>query len=216
MGRPRKLDLTGQSFGDWTVEGRSHRNARGEVYWTCFDRVTGDRRAVAGASLYRGKSLSAGSRQRAAVTTHGMTKTPTFKSWDSMKQRCLKPNSPDYERYGGRGIAVHSAWVSSFEAFLADMGVRPVGHTLDRIDVNGNYEPGNCRWNTNKGQQRNRREMVTITWRGESLTPAEWGERTGIASKILLWRIRQGWDLEKAMTTPATPGRGKPKRSAPS
>lgn len=206
--RPHKLDLTGQTFGDWTVIGPSHKNSRGEVYWLCRD-SSGVERPVRANTLRSGRSQSAGERHRRAVTTHGMTGTPTFKSWESMKQRCLNPNAAGYAAYGGRGITVHAAWVNSFETFLADMGERPQGTTIDRRDVNGPYTPDNCRWTTKSGQQRNRREMATATCGGETRTLAEWAEITGIPSKVTSWRIRRGWSVERALAEPVMPGRGR-------
>ena len=115
---------------------------------------------VARASLARGTSkscgclrMNAGSRTR----THGMSKTPTWVSWMSMKDRCLRPTNRCWMDYGGRGIVICQRWLESFENFLADMGERPEGMTLDRINVGGNYEPGNCRWATPTEQRRNAR-----------------------------------------------------------
>jgi hypothetical protein len=144
--------------------------------------------------------LAARNRARA---THRMTKTPTWKSWESMRARCEKPACKDWPRYGGRGIRVCERW-SSFEAFLADMGARPDGASIDRIDVNGHYEPSNCRWATPTAQARNRRTSVLIEFRGEHLTAVEWAERVGLERKTLEYRIRIGWDTERALTTPST------------
>lgn len=95
--------------------------------------------------------------------THGMTRTPTYTSWSAMKARCLNPRDPYYADYGGRGITVCERWLR-FDAFFADMGERPRGRTLDRIDANGNYEAGNCRWATYKEQTHNTREPRQYCW----------------------------------------------------
>lgn len=92
------------------------------------------------------------------MTTHGMSDTATYRSWGSMIQRCCNPNNPRYPEWGGRGIKVCERWLS-FENFLADMGERPEGLTLDRIDNEGHYEPGNCRWSTHREQRMNQRRM---------------------------------------------------------
>jgi hypothetical protein len=95
--------------------------------------------------------------------THGMTKTSEFNAWHSMKERCLLPSNRGYKNYGGRGIKVCDRWLNSFENFIADMGVKPSTElTLERIDVNGDYEPSNCRWDTWHEQRINQRRMKNV------------------------------------------------------
>lgn len=141
--------------------------------------------------------------------THGMTKTKTFKSWESMKQRCNNPNSPDYHRYGGRGVHVCSRWNDSFENFHADMGVRPEGKTLDRIDNSKGYEPNNCRWATATEQQENRRSNPTVTYQGKTITVVSLAKEIGIPAKILIWRLNNCWDIDRAVSTPKFLRKGK-------
>jgi hypothetical protein len=213
MTRPFRLDLTGRRFERWTVTGFGHKNSRGEMYWLCKCDC-GTEQAVRANGLTGGRSTSCGCYHKEAVTLHGYTKSKTFKSWESMLQRCTNPTAPDYPKYGGRGIEVHPAWADSFEAFLADMGERPEGKTLDRINVNGNYTPDNCRWADLSTQQRNRRSTSTLTLNGVEKPLIEWAEEAGLTAKILSWRLRNGWTVEKALSTPPIEGRGK-KRSAP-
>ncbi len=124
-----------------------------------------------------------------------------------MRRRCNTPTHINFANYGGRGIKVCERW-SKFENFLADMGERPEGATLDRIDQNGNYEPTNCRWADAKTQSANRRTAVYLEYNGRSLSLTEWAKLTGIDYRTLSKRVfKQNWPVEKALTTPCTPTR---------
>lgn len=200
------LNLTGREFGRLTVLGYVGRKK-----WRCRCQC-GNTNDILGNSLTRENGtqscgclfrevVSRGVRERS--TTHGMTKTRTWKTWSMMIQRCHNQNAPDYPRYGARGVTVCLRWRLSFEDFLADMGERPDGKTLDRFPMqDGNYEPGNCRWATPEEQQRNKRTNRLVTFNGETLCVAEWAERIGIPAGTLIGRLRNGWSDERAITEP--------------
>jgi hypothetical protein len=137
---------------------------------------------------------------------HGMSYTPTYASWDAMRDRCTNPKATGYENYGGRGIALCERW-RDFRNFYADMGDRPPGTTIERIDNNGNYEPGNCRWATNTEQSRNRRSNRVVAAFGESKPVSAWIEdsRCAVSMNALIWRLEDGWETEVAITKPARP-----------
>lgn len=115
-----------------------------------------------------------------------------------MMTRCHNPNATNFHRYGGRGIKVCARW-SVFEHFLADMGERPVGKTLDRIDNDGNYEPENCRWATAEEQMNNCSINSHIDFAGRRQTVSQWAREIGICERALRYRINAGWPLERAL-----------------
>lgn len=132
-------------------------------------------------------------------------KTPEYRSWASMKQRCQDLNATGYTRYGGRGIRVCVRWARSFRSFLADMGPRPRGHTLDRIDNDGDYKPSNCRWASLSDQARNRRfarrtPRRPLTAFGRTKAASVWAEEYGISLQALNYRLSVGWSAEEALT----------------
>jgi hypothetical protein len=132
-------------------------------------------------------------------TKHGYVGTPTYNTWRTMKERCTNPSN---KIYSNRGISVCDRW-KKFKFFLADMGERPAGCQLDRIDNNGNYEPINCRWVTPKEQQRNRRNNILWAHNGKTQCMAQWEEETGISIKTLWDRVyKHGWTIDKALTQP--------------
>lgn len=198
--------MEGQVFGRWTVIGPVTRADRYR-YWLCRCQC-GTERAVFERSLRRGLSRSCGcivkeGWARPDKRTHGMSTTPTFESWRSMKSRCHRRTDRSFAEYGGRGITVCAAWLT-FEGFLADMGERPKGTTLERIDVNGHYEPGNCVWATAKEQGRNKRNSQFLTIEGHTLLLMDWAAAAGIGVSTIRERLRRhGWCELDAVFVPA-------------
>jgi hypothetical protein len=133
---------------------------------------------------------------------HGMSSSPEFVVWDAVKQRCLNENSKDFPRYGGRGITIDPSWVNSFEQFYLDVGPRPEGTTLDRINNSLGYTKSNVRWATPKEQANNRRSNVFLDFNNKSLTISQWADELGVCRKALAARIRSGYSVEEALTIP--------------
>jgi hypothetical protein len=139
---------------------------------------------------------------RNLTATHRLSKTREYEAWRQMRSRCSNPKHQGFANYGGRGITVAPEW-ESFERFYADMGPRPgPEYSLDRIDNDGPYAPGNCRWATKVVQGNNRRTCTLLAHHGRTLTLVEWAREVGISSATILARFRKGWSVEKALTTP--------------
>jgi hypothetical protein len=125
-------------------------------------------------------------------------RTPEKEAWRNMHMRCYNPRAVNYPLYGGRGISVCAEWFS-FDQFLADMGPRPAGLTLDRIDSNGDYTPTNCRWASRITQQRNTSRNVFLDINGRRATVAEWAAVSGLNVKTLRKRIQSGWPTDRLL-----------------
>lgn len=133
---------------------------------------------------------------------HGMTTQAEHRTWLYMRNRCYNKNLKCYENYGGRGIKVCDRWLFSFENFYEDMGKRPDGYSIERIDNDGDYSPENCKWIPMSEQAKNKRNVVKIRYNGEIRTMKEWSIITNLSVATIEYRYRAGWDVEKMMTKP--------------
>jgi hypothetical protein len=206
--KPPKLDLTGQHFSKLgVIEWAGTWNQKN--FWVCQCEC-GDPEynpvVVFAGSLTSGNTTSCGCTTR----RHKMSGTKIYHIWCNMIRRCTDPSKKEYRNYGGRGITVCERWLK-FENFYADMGERPDGCTLDRVENNLGYSPENCAWRTYKDQANNTRTNHFITWQGETKTTAQWAEderlvALGVQAGYLRSRLKAGWSIEEAMTTPAEVG----------
>lgn len=167
------IDLTDQTFGRLTALEIKGRDCSGAAMWKC-QCTCGNTKTISGSNLRAGRTKSCGCLQKERATTHGMTKTSEYPTWADMKRRCINPNHAAYKYYGGRGITVCKEWLHSFETFFKDMGERPSGLTLERIDNDKGYYLENCIWATPTEQGRNRglyinnpSGFVGVYWREE-------------------------------------------------
>jgi hypothetical protein len=144
---------------------------------------------------------------------HSTKRSPEYSSWSAMRRRCCDENHVAYPRYGGKGIKICDRWLgpNGFQNFLADVGPRPSGCTLDRIDNSGHYEPDNVRWATRSEQAFNRTPKILVTAFGKSQTIQAWSKETGVSVNSIHYRIAHGWDAERAVSQPTDPWRRKPR-----
>lgn len=200
---PRFKDIKGYVFGRLTVISYSGRHNK----WVCLCSC-GSEKTIQSGCLVSGNTRSCGClrRELAAkqMTTHGMSRRPEYFIWRGMLARCENAKRSSFADYGGRGISVCARWKKSFENFFKDMGSRPTeGHSIDRINNSGNYEPSNCKWSTREEQGRNKRNNRLITFRGKTQCVQEWVNELGISRDVIIARIdRYGWSVEKALSTP--------------
>lgn len=129
---------------------------------------------------------------------HGHSNDRTYRTWKSMKERCLNKSNASYPNYGKRGITISKSWID-FKGFLRSMGIKPLGMTLERINVNGNYTPKNCKWATIEEQNRNKRTVKLYPYKGNLLTIALIAKKTGMSKSTLRQRLENGWETERAI-----------------
>ncbi len=205
---PRINDITGQRFGRLTVLSFSHMNKGRRAVWNC-ECECGTKCQVEGTKLATGRTKSCGCLRPDAArennSTHGYSTHYLWNTYAKMIARCYTPSDKSYKRYGARGITVCERWRESFVNFLADMGDRPDGCSIDRIDNDGPYSPENCRWATISQQNSNTRQNHNLTYDGETLTIAQWSTRLGISQHTIRNRLRYGWSVERTLTEPVSP-----------
>lgn len=199
-------DESGNTYERLTVINKAY-SKNGKAYWNCKCSC-GNNKVVMGKYLRNGDVRSCGCLAKENLkkrsTSHGLAKTRAYQVYNNMIKRCTDPTYPQYKDYGGRGIKVCDRWLKSVAHFVEDMGERPKGYTIERIDNDGNYTPENCKWITKKEQSYNRRNNRNITFGGKTQAITKWAKETGLGAMTIQCRIdRYGWSIEKALTTPS-------------
>ena len=209
----RNSDAAGERHGRLIAVNRAGPDKWGAALWR-FLCDCGEKNYVARIDqVRRGIIVSCGchKKERSAGNEYSLKhghkrrdwQSSEYTSWRNMRQRCHSPNADGYDRYGGRGIRVCDRWRDSFKTFLSDMGKKPTPrHTIGRIDRDGNYDPGNSRWESAKQQGRNRGNNRTVVYLGQEMTIAEACEKGGINRNVVDARLRLGWTPERAVTAP--------------
>ena len=202
-------DFASRKYGLWSILYRVENDHNGATRWMCKCDC-GTEKVQWKGNLVRGLTRSCGCAKGSSISvakkgiavTHGMTKTPVWHTWQSMLGRCLNPNAKSFPIYGARGIKVCEKWLT-FEGFFEDMGDRPLGTTLDRIDTDGDYCKENCRWATKDVQERNKRTNVFLEAFGEKKIITDWVRDTRCNTKhtaTVQRRMKRGLSIEQAMT----------------
>jgi len=197
-------DLSGQRFGRLVVIQRAANVGSGQAAWLCKC-ACGKTKTVRAYLLKNSVTQSCGclQKERALIssTTHGYRYEKLYGVWNGMKQRCLNPNHTAYKDYGGRGIAVCGEWIQSYMAFRnwAISSGYAEGLEIDRIDVDGDYCPANCRFIVSNANKNNKRNTCRLTLHGVTKTLAEWGRHTGLGNLTIRDRIKSGWSVEDAL-----------------
>lgn len=198
-------DLTGEPFGRWIVLNEAPAR-KGRRYWNCRCEC-GSESIVDGKELRLERSRGCG---RCRNLKHGYSteQSSEYMTWKNIKSRCNNPNNKSYNRYGERSIRVCDRWMESFEAFLADMGMKPFPEaTIERIDNDGPYSKENCKWATQSEQMRNMSRNRLITFQGRTQCLQDWVNETGLSKAVISNRLKKGWTVEETLTVPSIQGR---------
>lgn len=197
-------NLVGQVFGKLTVTEEDPVRVGLYVAWICRCECGGVK-SVSGNTLRLGNCNSCGclSKGRPLIGTEGLMVNPLYGVWRGMIQRCIRAKGETYQNYAARGITVCQEWLDSFQTFAEDMGERPEGYSLDRINNDLGYYKENCKWSTMTEQSNNRTNNVWVDYKGETKTIAQWAVDLGMTDISLRMRLTVlGWDTERAFTQP--------------
>ena len=202
-----KNNMVGQTFSRLTILERISKNGRGHFKCKC---ECGNEIIVRSDGVLSGRIKSCGCYNKDKAKTgnarrvHGKHGTRLYRIWQAMHARCYIKTNPAYKNYGARGITICAEWLKNYQAFYnwAMSNGYNDNLTIDRIDVNGNYEPNNCRWSTRKEQANNKRTNHYITFNNETHTINEWAEKLKIDRHSISWRLKHNWTIEKTLTTP--------------
>lgn len=200
----RLINLAGKKFHRLEVLSLIGKDNANHAIWQCKCDC-GNETNVQSSHLITGHTRSCGCLHKEVLTKHGCHGGKLYNAWQAMISRCYNSKTESYHNYGGRGITVCERWIDSPINFILDMGIPDNKKlTLERIDVNGNYELSNCKWASMKQQQRNKRNNNVIEFNGESLCLSEWCEKLNLKRSTLRNRLTvRGWSIEKSLSTPA-------------
>lgn len=204
----KMIDISGQRFGKLLViRAVDERSNAGKMKFLCRCDC-GNEKIIVGGSLRSGNTNSCGCWKAKGASErlkkHGFSRHPSYGRYCQMMSRCYNKDHPEYKNYGARGISVCERWRNSVEDFINDIGTAPSrSYSIDRIDNNSNYSPENFRWATKKEQSVNRRVVTILEHDGVAMCAADWARRLGMEKKAVLDRIKDGWPVPIALTTPA-------------
>lgn len=203
--RPKAIDISGQRFGMLTAIKMVGKNERNNALWLCMCDCGGEC-VRATVELRKRDNHSCGCMAKEHLRkmsdkniTHEMTGSRIYGCYKGMMSRCYRPNDIHFPAYGGRGIIVCDEWKNNSKAFIdwALTNGYSDDLTIERIDVNGNYEPSNCKWIPMSEQYDNKQKNIMIEWNGEKHCAAYWSRVTGINANTIRWRYKHGWDVER-------------------
>lgn len=215
---PWTENITGQKFGKLTAVRFAYVMPSGHAVWE-FKCECGKYKRSLIANIKRNLMASCGCASKELkvarlIKSKSLRKDAIWRIYKGVIARCTNPNRHNYKDYGGRGIYVCKRWLDSFDNFVSDLGPRPDGYSLDRIDNDGPYSPENCRWASAKEQQNNRRCTKFIEHEGRKMTLTDWANHANVSIAALRYRIKQGWPLGEALNKLGKRKKASPEREA--